>query len=76
MEKNVLAQRIRAFRKLKGLTQNELAQRLGVSIAVLGAVERGTRKADESIILKISETLGIDPEELAPDFVSSRGIRS
>jgi transcriptional regulator with XRE-family HTH domain len=64
MEKNIIAQRIRAFRKLKGYTQNELADLLGVSIAILGAVERGTRKADNKIINKISEVLGIEAEEL------------
>lgn len=65
MEKNALAQRIRAFRKLKGFTQNELAQKLEVSIAVLGSIERGTRKADLKMIRKISDALGIDPEELS-----------
>ncbi|WP_028551941.1 MULTISPECIES: helix-turn-helix transcriptional regulator [unclassified Paenibacillus] len=66
MEKNAIAQRIRAFRKLKGFTQNELADQLDVSIAILGAIERGTRKPDPKIIRKISEVLGIDPEELLP----------
>ncbi|GAA4869765.1 helix-turn-helix transcriptional regulator [Paenibacillus vulneris] len=66
MEKNAIAQRIRAFRKLKGFTQNELADQLEVSIAVLGAIERGTRKPDPKIIRKISEVLGIDPDELLP----------
>lgn len=66
MEKNAIAQRIRAFRKLKGFTQNELADQLDVSIAILGAIERGTRKPDPKIIQKISDALGIDPEELLP----------
>lgn len=66
MEKSLTAQRIRAFRKLKGLTQNQLAEQLDVSIAILGAIERGTRKPDAKIIHKISEVLGIDPEELLP----------
>ncbi|TVY06770.1 helix-turn-helix domain-containing protein [Paenibacillus cremeus] len=65
MEKNAIAQRIRAFRKLKGYTQNELAEKLDVSIAVLGSIERGTRKPDPKIILKISDVLGIEPEELS-----------
>lgn len=65
MEKNATAQRIRAFRKLKGYTQNELAEKLEVSIAVLGSIERGTRKPDPKIIRKISEVLGIEPEELS-----------
>lgn len=64
MEKSSIAQRIRAFRKLKGYTQNELAERLGVSIAILGAIERGTRKADNKMINNISNVLGIEPEEL------------
>jgi transcriptional regulator with XRE-family HTH domain len=66
MEKSAIAQRIRAFRKLKGYTQNELADLLGVSIAILGAIERGTRKPDNKIINKISDVLGIEPEELLP----------
>jgi transcriptional regulator with XRE-family HTH domain len=65
MEKSNIAQRIRAFRKLKGYTQNELADSLGVSIAILGAIERGTRKPDHRMIQKISAVLGIEPEELA-----------
>ena len=64
MEKNVLAQRIRAFRKLKGYTQNELADKIGVSIAVLGAIERGTRRADDRIVGRIAEALGVRYEEL------------
>ena len=64
MEKSSIAQRIRAFRKLKGYTQNELAELLGVSIAILGAIERGTRKPDTKMIHQISEVLNIEPEEL------------
>ncbi|CAG7649884.1 hypothetical protein PAESOLCIP111_05964 [Paenibacillus solanacearum] len=61
---SAVAQRIRAFRKLKGYTQNELAEKLDISISVLGSIERGTRKPDPRIIRKISEVLGIAPEEL------------
>lgn len=64
MDAYALALRIRAFRKLKGYTQAELASSLGVSIAVLGTIERGTRKADAHILRKIAELLSIDFEEL------------
>jgi len=64
LENKQLAQRIRAFRKLKGLTQQELAERTGISLAVLGAVERGNRKAEEQILAKIAEALGISLQEL------------
>ena len=61
-----MAGRVRAYRKLKGFTQDALAERMGVSIAVLGSIERGTRKADAKMLRKISEALGIGLEELVP----------
>lgn len=64
MENNQLAQRVRAFRKLKGYTQQELAKELGVSVAVLGSLERGTRKNDPKLLHHIAKTLGISYEEL------------
>ncbi|EFM10856.1 transcriptional regulator, XRE family [Paenibacillus curdlanolyticus YK9] len=64
MENDQLAQRIRAFRKLKGFTQQQLAERLSVSVAVLGSLERGTRKPDPKLLANIAETLGIDYDEL------------
>ncbi len=64
MENKQLAQRIRAFRKLKGLTQQELAERTGISLAVLGAIERGNRRAEEQMLAQIAEVLGISLQEL------------
>jgi transcriptional regulator with XRE-family HTH domain len=64
MENDQLARRIRAFRKLKGFTQTELAEAVGVSIAIIGAVERGARKADPLLIRHICEVLGVEQNEL------------
>ncbi|WP_339322881.1 helix-turn-helix transcriptional regulator [Paenibacillus sp. FSL W8-0194] len=64
MENMQLAQRIRAFRKLKGYTQQELASGCGISLTLLGAIERGNRRADERTLAKIAEVLGISLEEL------------
>ncbi len=64
MAKDQLALRIRAFRKLKGFTQDEMAELLGVSIAIIGSIERGTRKPDKHILQKISDVLNIDQDEL------------
>jgi len=64
MVKDQLALRIRAFRKLKGYTQDEMSELLGVSIAILGSIERGTRKPDKNILKRICEVLDIDHEEL------------
>jgi len=58
--------RIRAFRKLKGLTQLELANKMGVSVSVIGSVERGTKEPDLLLLEKISLALGVAIDELYP----------
>ncbi|SFR26812.1 MULTISPECIES: helix-turn-helix domain-containing protein [unclassified Paenibacillus] len=64
MENMQLAQRLRAFRKLKGFTQQELAERTGISLTVLGAVERGNRRVDPDMLDIIAQTLEIEVREL------------
>ncbi|WP_208811991.1 helix-turn-helix domain-containing protein [Paenibacillus brasilensis] len=64
MENMQLAQRLRAFRKLKGITQQELAKRTGISLAVLGAVERGNRTIEPDMLSIIARTLEIEVREL------------
>ncbi|GIP36367.1 helix-turn-helix domain-containing protein [Paenibacillus sp. J2TS4] len=72
METNELAARIRAFRKLKGVTQIELAELLGISVSIVGSIERGTRKADARTINRIAEVLGVEPEDLLPSTLVER----
>lgn len=64
MEGYRLGNRIRAFRKLKGYTQLEFAEKLGVSISLLGSVERGVREPSEQLLEKMGALLQIDTEEL------------
>jgi transcriptional regulator with XRE-family HTH domain len=66
-----LARRIRAFRKLKRLTQSELADEVGVSIAIIGAVERGARKAEGLLIGRIAEALDVEKKDLLPPVLVS-----
>ncbi len=67
MENDRLAQRIRAFRKLKGYTQQELAKKMDISVAILGAVERGTRRPDLKFMKKLSRTLNVEMSEIFGD---------
>ncbi|WP_154122733.1 helix-turn-helix domain-containing protein [Paenibacillus monticola] len=60
-----MGRRVRAFRKLKGFTQQELADRTGISLAVLGAVERGNRRLEDQILDKIANVLEVTTQELA-----------
>ncbi|AYV68824.1 MULTISPECIES: helix-turn-helix domain-containing protein [Niallia] len=58
--------RIRAFRKLKGYTQEGLAKELLVSVSILGEIERGNRMPSEEMIDSIVGVLKITREELDP----------
>ncbi|CAM3100342.1 helix-turn-helix transcriptional regulator [Paenibacillus sediminis] len=64
MESVQLAQRIRAFRKLKGYTQQEFANKINISVAVLGAVERGNKPINQQLLIKIAQGLNISVQEL------------
>jgi len=61
---NRLGNRIRSFRKLKGYTQQTLADKMGVSLSFVGSLERGTRTPTEPVLRKIASTLQVDYEEL------------
>lgn len=59
-----LGLRIRALRRLKRMTQQELAERLGFSATMLSYIERGHRKPSPQLLEKIAQELNVDREEL------------
>ncbi|WP_062107733.1 helix-turn-helix domain-containing protein [Bacillus niameyensis] len=67
METDKWGRRIRAFRKLKGFTQEGLANDIGVSVSVFGEIERGTRLPSDHMLEKISDCLGVSIAELTPE---------
>ena len=59
-----LGQRIRAERVLKGLTQEELAERADLHPTYIGQVERGEKSLTIASLEKIVEGLGISFSDL------------
>ncbi|WP_019157141.1 helix-turn-helix domain-containing protein [Robertmurraya massiliosenegalensis] len=66
MEAEKWGRRIRAFRKLKGYTQESLAENLGVSVSILGEVERGNRMPTEDFLNQVAEQLKVNIDDLTP----------
>ncbi|MGP7819657.1 helix-turn-helix domain-containing protein [Niallia sp. 01092] len=60
--------RIRAFRKLKGYTQESLAKELLISVSILGEIERGNRVPSDDMIDLIVKALNISRKDLDPDL--------
>ncbi|WP_379971475.1 helix-turn-helix domain-containing protein [Ectobacillus sp. sgz5001026] len=66
MEAEKWGRRIRAFRKLKGYTQESFAKQLGLSVSILGEIERGNRTPSQEFLVNVSHTLNVSIEELSP----------
>lgn len=67
MEAEKWGRKIRAYRKLKGYTQEGLAKSIDISVSVLGEVERGNRMPSQILIEKVAEELQIDKKLLIPE---------
>lgn len=67
-----LANRVREFRKARGLSQEELAARIGddLSISTISRIESGRIKLSRDWLEKIGAALGVNPIELIADASS------
>lgn len=59
---------IRDRRQKMGLTQEEVAQKLGISQVAYGRYELGVREPNFSLILKIAEVLDFKPGEFFDNY--------
>ncbi|WP_338707396.1 helix-turn-helix transcriptional regulator [Paenibacillus amylolyticus] len=66
--RNTVGERIRAIRKTKGLTQQQLAELSGLDDAYIGSVERGERNFSIDTLEKIVTALQIPAIELFFDL--------
>lgn len=66
MEAEKWGRRIRAYRKLKGFTQEGFSNELGISVSIMGEIERGARMPSHEMLTKISNALKVSIEELSP----------
>jgi transcriptional regulator with XRE-family HTH domain len=62
--KRLLGQNIKRFRGNSGYSQEELAERAGISIPFLGAIERGDKWPSPSTLAEIARGLGVYPYNL------------
>ena len=55
---------IRAWRKYRGLTQAQLAERIGIDRSYLSNIETGRRRYDQPFLEAAAEALRCDPPDL------------
>lgn len=59
-----ISKNIRKYRKLNNLTQKELSQKVGVSIAAVSNWETGTNSIDIDSLFKVCEVLGVSISDM------------
>ena len=62
--KEVMAVNVRRIRHDKQLTQEELADRAGLSARYIGAIERSNKSASVTVLGQIAEALGVEAADL------------
>ena len=60
----LLGNNIKKYRKLRGYTQESLAEALGMEIKSLSLVETGRGFVSSNTLAKLSDVLGVAPAEL------------
>lgn len=61
---NIIGERIKKVRKERGMTQEDLAEKMDVSIAFLSRIERGTSQINLKRLSQICGLLGITEGEI------------
>lgn len=62
--KEVMAINMRRLRHDKDMTQEEVAERAGLSARYIGSIERGKVSASVSTLGKVADAFGVEPCEL------------
>jgi len=62
--RELLAQNIKNYRKIRGFSQEMLAEKAGTSTTHIGMIETSKKYPSPQMLAKIAEALGIDTPEL------------
>ena len=71
-----LGLRVRQQRELNGLTQSQLARKVGITGSFIGHIERGEKKASVDTVVALCNALSISPSVLLQDSLSDAAMHS
>ena len=74
--KVLLSRNLKLFRVHSGLSQEELAEKAGISVPYLATIERGSKWPSPATLSKIAYALNLEPYDLLkPENASSIEVR-
>lgn len=74
MDYYAIGQRIRKFRKAHRLSQEELAERVGISVTHMSHIETGNTKLSLPVLVDMAGVLGVHTDDLLFDTASSAQV--
>ncbi|MBQ3016192.1 MAG: helix-turn-helix transcriptional regulator [Clostridia bacterium] len=69
-----MGDRIRETRKKLNLTQEQLAEKLDITLTYISEIERGLKMPSMALFIKLVETLDVSADYLLRDTVSTRNL--
>jgi len=66
--------KLRELREQKGLSLRKAAVQVDIDIAILSKMERGERKFNKELIIRLSDLYNYNPEDLIIDFLSEKVV--
>ena len=74
MNKLTMGDRIKESRKNQGLTQEQLAEKIEVSLEYVSQIERGLKVPSMQVFIKLVEILDVSADYLIRDSVSTGNL--
>jgi transcriptional regulator with XRE-family HTH domain len=62
--KRAVGKRIKIVRQRNGLTQDQLAEQVGLSPKYISGIERGVENPTMDILIRLAKMLGVEPYDL------------
>jgi transcriptional regulator with XRE-family HTH domain len=72
--KKLIGSRIKHLRKAKGLSQEELSEKVGLSSKYLSSIERGNENPTLDTFMKLAQALNVEIYELF-NYASERSLK-
>lgn len=69
-----IGQKIRKYRKAVGLSQEQLAEQIGISVTHMSHIETGNTKLSLPVFVDIARTLDVSTDDLLSEKVTERKI--
>ena len=67
-----IGQRVRKYRKAKNLSQEELAEKIGISVTHMSHIETGNTKLSLPVLVDLANELEVQADELLSDAPSGK----